>query len=84
MDDLRHEIEEIRARNKRVEFDKAWETSWTRKVIVAVLTYAVIVLFFVFAQLPEPFVNAIVPTAGFVLSTMSLPVFKRVWMKWRG
>ena len=30
--DLNKEIEEIKKRNKRVELDKAWETSWTRKI----------------------------------------------------
>jgi hypothetical protein len=39
-------IEEIKKRNERVELDKAWETSWARKFLIAVLTYFVIVLFF--------------------------------------
>lgn len=74
------ELELIKARNARVEADKAWETSKTRKIIIAVLTYIVIVLFFLVANLPNPFVNALVPTAGFVLSTLSLPYFKRIWL----
>lgn len=75
------EIESIKERNARVEADKAWETSMTRKIIIAVLTYVVIVLFFLTANLPNPFVNALVPTAGFVLSTLSLPYFKKIWLK---
>ncbi len=71
----------IESRNKRVELDKAWETSFARKVIIAVLTYIVLVLFFIFANLPEPFVNSIVPTAAFVLSTLSLPYFRRIWLR---
>jgi len=78
---LKKEIELIKERNARVEVDKAWETSLVRKVLVAVLTYIVIVLFFFFADLPSPFVNAIVPTVGFVLSTLSVPLFKRLWLK---
>ena len=66
-------IKAIEDRNKRVELDKAWETSWTRRGIIIVLTYFVVVLFFYFANLPNPFVNSIVPTLGFVLSTLSLP-----------
>lgn len=66
----------------KVELDKAWETSLSRKIIIAVLTYATIVLFFFVAQLPKPFINSIVPTAGFVLSTLSLPFFKRLWIKY--
>ncbi len=75
------EIEAIKERNARVEIDKAWEVSKTRKIIIAILTYIVIVLFFIVANLPNPFVNALVPTAGFVLSTLSLPLFKKIWLK---
>lgn len=79
--DVEKEIEKINQRNRRVEVDKAWETSWTRKVVVAFLTYAVVVLFFVFAKLPDPFVNSIVPTLAFIISTSSLPLFKKIWLK---
>ncbi len=85
MDDLeqiKKDIREIKERNARVEADKAWETSLFRKILIAVLTYIVIVLFFTFAGLSEPLVNAIVPTIGFVLSTLSVPVFKKIWLKW--
>lgn len=80
---LKNEIEEIKTRNMRVELDKEWETSWARKIVIAVLTYIVIVLFFYFARLQKPLVNAIVPTAGFIFSTFSLPIFKKFWIKFR-
>lgn len=32
--DLENEIAKIKERNKRVELDKAWETSWTRKICI--------------------------------------------------
>lgn len=70
----------IEERNERVELDKAWETSWERRVVVAVLTYLVIVLFFFVAGLPKPFVNSIVPAVGFLLSTLSLSFFKKKWI----
>jgi hypothetical protein len=77
---LKREIDSIKKRNKRVESDKAWETSWTRKIIIAGLTYIVIVVFFYFAGLPNPFKNSIVPALAFVLSTLTLPLFKKVWL----
>ena len=80
--DLKKEVKLIKDRNRKVEADKAWETSWSRKVLVALLTYIVIVLFFYIAGLPKPFINSIVPTAGFVLSTATLPVFKKLWVKY--
>ncbi|MFH1029668.1 MAG: hypothetical protein V1770_00225 [bacterium] len=78
---LEQEISKIKERNSKVESDKAWETSLFRKILIAILTYAVIVLFFYFADLPKPFINAIVPTIGFMLSTLSVPVFKNLWIK---
>ena len=83
MKDLEARLEAIEQRNKKVESDKAWETSWLRKIIIAVLTYITVVLFFLVARLPKPFINSIVPTAGFVLSTLSLPFFKILWIKYR-
>ncbi|MDP3916814.1 MAG: hypothetical protein Q8Q42_00835 [Nanoarchaeota archaeon] len=82
MSDFEKRLNAIEQRNKKVELDKAWETSWSRKIIIAILTYAVIVLFFYMAQLPKPFINSIVPTTGFVLSTLSLPFFKKLWLKY--
>ncbi|MFA6307106.1 MAG: hypothetical protein WCV70_02135 [Patescibacteria group bacterium] len=81
MQNLQYEISEIKKRNMRVEADKAWETSLFRKVLVAILTYIVIVLFFAVANLPKPFINAIVPTLGFLLSTLSISFFKTLWLK---
>jgi len=81
IEELQLEIKEIKKRNQRVEADKAWETSWARKIVVSILTYIVIVVFFYFANLSKPFINAIVPTIGFVLSTLSVPVFKNLWIK---
>ena len=43
--DLEQTIEEIKERNKRVELDKKWETSGTRKLCIAVLTYVVVVIY---------------------------------------
>ena len=79
---IEKKLEAIEQRNRKVELDKAWETSWLRKILIAVLTYITVVLFFFVAQLPKPFINSIVPTAGFVLSTLSLPFFKKVWIRY--
>ena len=81
IEELRREIEEIKKRNQRVETDKAWETSWSRKIVVSVLTYIVIVIFFYFAELPKPFINAIIPAIAFILSTLTIPLFKKWWIK---
>ena len=82
MGDIEKRLNAIEQRNKRVELDKAWETSWTRRIIITLMTYITIVLFCLIAQLPKPFINSIVPTTGFVLSTLSLPFFKKLWIKY--
>lgn len=80
IEQLQQQIEHIKQRNARVEADKAWETSSTRKIVIAILTYLVIVIFFSVAQLPKPFINAIVPTLGFILSTLTVSALKKIWI----
>jgi len=81
IEQIKKDIQEIKERNIRVEKDKAWEISYFRKILVAFLTYIVIVLFFFFAHLPKPFINAIVPSLGFLLSTLSVSFIKKIWIK---
>lgn len=83
LEQIKKDIVEIKERNLRVEKDKAWERSYTRKILIAILTYIVIVLFFFFANLSKPFLGAIVPTVGFLLSTLSIPYFKKFWIKYK-
>jgi len=81
LESLQAEIDKIKARNTRVEIDKSWETSWTRKFTILILTYFVVFLFFIVNNLPNPFINSIVPTLGFFLSTLSVPWIKKLWIK---
>lgn len=81
LEELQNQINEIQERNKKVETDKTWETSWIRKIIVLVLTYLVIVIFLLISELPSPFINAIVPALAFVISTLTLSLFKKIWLK---
>ncbi len=78
--DLKYEIDEIKNRNTRVEADKAWESSGTRKVIILVLTYIVIIIFFHVVNIKNPFISAITPTLGFFLSTLTMPIVKKWWI----
>lgn len=74
-------LKEIHERNKRVEADKAWETSKTRKIIITVATYLMIVLLLWLINAPKPWFNALVPALAFVLSTLTLPIIKKWWLK---
>jgi hypothetical protein len=73
-------IHGIIERNKRVEADKAWETSWTRRLFIACITYVTACLFLWLIENPHPTINALVPTGGYLLSTLSLPWLKRWWI----
>lgn len=80
-EEIQNELKTLKERNNRVEMDKAWETSFARKALLAVLTYLVITSFFLVADLPKPFLNPIVPTVGYILSTLTLPFAKKIWIK---
>lgn len=77
---LEQRIKKLEARNARVEADKAWETSWTRKIAIAVLTYLVVVSYLYFVIGIEPWLNALVPVVGFLLSTLTLSYLRQLWI----
>ena len=43
--DISFPLQKIEERNKKVELDKKWETSWTRKLCIMILTYVVVVIY---------------------------------------
>ncbi|MBR3523308.1 MAG: hypothetical protein IKN87_01305 [Bacilli bacterium] len=76
------EINNIKARNKRVELDKKWETSLTRKICIAILTYIVVVIYsFIITKYSNIWLSSLVPVIGFTLSTLSLGIIRKVWEK---
>lgn len=75
-------ISKIENRNKEVEKNKAWETSVTRRILIAIFTYLSIALYLKFVVRIEPWLNAIIPAIGFLLSTLSLPYIKKIWEKY--
>jgi hypothetical protein len=76
---IKKRIEKIESRNHKVESDKAWETSWTRKLLLFTFTYLAIGLYMMAINIPQWWLNAIVPAVGFLLSTLTLPYFKKYW-----
>ncbi len=82
LEELEQEIEKIKKRNAKVEIDKAWEVSKTRKVLLMVFTYLAIGLYLQAMGIEKPWLHAIVPTVGFLLSTLILPFFKNLWRKY--
>lgn len=79
---LEKEIEKIKERNKRVELDKKWETSWVRKICIMVLTYIVVIIYsYMIRNISNVLLSSIVPVIGFTLSTLSLKFVRKIWEK---
>ena len=79
--DIESEILALKDRNKRVETDKAWEVSFTRKLTIAIITYIAAVVWLSVISEPNMWWKAFIPVAGYVLSTLSLPPIKKWWSK---
>ena len=80
LDELEKRIKDIEERNKRVEKDKAWETSLLRKILIIILTYIFAVLYLKIADTTNPFFGAVVPCVGFFLSTQTINIIKKKWI----
>lgn len=82
IEDLKKDIENIKERNKRVELDKRWETSYTRKIFICILTYIVVVIYSnMINKANNIFLSSLVPVIGFFLSTLSLKLVRKIWEK---
>ena len=70
--ELEERIKQIEERNKRVELDKRWETSWTRKICIMILTYIIVIIYsYLVRNYDNILFSSIVPVIGFILSTLS-------------
>lgn len=78
--ELEIRVGNIEARNKRVEGDKAWETSRTRSIFIAISTYLLIFAFMNLIGDNHPFLNAFVASVGYILSTATYGFLKKRWL----
>ena len=81
MENLEQRVQKIEERNKKVEMDKAWEISWTRRTLLTVFTYLAIAVYLWAVGITNPWMNAVVPAVAFMLSTLTMPYFKKMWEK---
>jgi len=80
-DDILQRIEAIEKRNEAVTLDKKWETSWVRKLSIIIFTYMVVLTYLFVIGNENPWINAIVPPAGFFLSTLALGWLRKNWQE---
>ena len=77
---LEERIKKIEERNKKVELDKKWETSWTRKICIMILTYIVVIVYsHIVRNYDNVLLSSLVPVIGFTLSTLSLRIVRKLW-----
>jgi hypothetical protein len=82
MKKIEEEIREIKERNKRVELDKKWETSLTRRLCICLLTYVIVVIYsYIISKTSNIWLSSLVPVIGFTLSTLSLKGIRMIWEK---
>ncbi len=78
---LEERIKKLEDRNRRVEGDKAWETSWTRRLAIMLMVYATIVFYLHFVIHINPWINGLVPVIGYAVSTFTVGFLKNRWLE---
>lgn len=82
-DEIKNEFRLIHERNRKVEADKAWETSWSRRLFIGIVTYILAGIWLLMINDSYPWLKAFVPSVGYLLSTLSLPFIKNWWISGR-
>ncbi len=75
------DLDAIKTRNAKVESDKAWETSWTRRLSICAITYLFLVFYLPVLGLEKSWMHATVPVCGYLFSTLTLPLVKKRWLE---
>lgn len=83
LEEIKKELAQVKERNKRVENDKAWETSLFRIISISIATYITVVIALYIIGANNIFLAAIIPVIGFIFSTLSLPPLKKWWIEKR-
>ena len=83
LQELKEEVDAIKARNARVEADKDWETSTFKRISTAFLTYLVVLVFMLVTKADQPLLNSLVPALAYLLGNISIGILKSWWLKRR-
>jgi uncharacterized protein (DUF983 family) len=78
---LESRVDAIEKRNRRVEQDKSWEGSFVRRILILILTYIVVAVYMWLIIKIDPWINALVPAIGFLLSTLTMDWLKQKWIQ---
>lgn len=81
MPTLDERVSAIEERNARVTYDKAWEISWVRRGLIMGITYVCAFILLNILGHDGAWKHALVPVMGYLLSTLSLPPIKKMWIE---
>ncbi len=76
---LEERVKDIEERNRRVETDKAWETSIARRAAVAVLIFCAAWGWLLLQGSDTALRDALFPALGYILSTTALSALRVQW-----
>ena len=74
-------IQSILERNARVEAEKAWEVSLTRRLFLMLLIYLIAAVLLRLTGEPRYLLLSLIPAMGYLFSTLSLPWLKKLWLE---
>lgn len=74
---LEFQLQQVFERNHRVESKKRWEVGNTRTLIIALLTFICTASIFSLIGVKHFLLSALIPTTGYLLSTLSVAYFRR-------
>jgi len=69
--------------NEEKDRGKEFEGSYTRVIFIMVVTYCTLFGYMSLIGTKDAYLNAIVPTLGFNISTWSLPYVKELWIRFK-
>lgn len=79
------EIQQLQKRNTKVELEKKWETSYTRRLFIALITFFAAFFFLrvsgTVLDQRTLFISALIPAGAFLISTLTLPPLQKIWKK---
>lgn len=81
MERLQAEVEALKQRNFEKDRGKEYEGSYTRIFFLMMITYWTLFAYMYIIETNNPFLDAIVPTVGFNISTWKLPFVKEWWIQ---
>ena len=78
LEELEQELKAIKERNNRVELDKAWETSGTRKICICILTYVVVIIYsYIVRNFDNIFLSSLVPVIRIYIIYIIIKIYKK-------